>query len=323
MESETNRMAATASYSYAPRGNLQIGISTSDALSDYGPVSLSSYREREHVVRLGVNQKLGDSISVSLNGSGSLNQRFYLKQTVNPRDADYLLYRANFGLKAPYQKFSIDVNGSADRYETINIDNTLSGDNRVENKYQLGPRLSLKPAPWLTLSQDYIVKIEFTDFVFTEDKNYLNRTTSLNTRANFIVFPSLRFDFLHNYMKKDTGSYLMRAAGRRYSPTNESFEHSLDLVARYEVMTDFIVTAESDFRIQTSNVFGALNGRKIISSSTTYESGGMTLGVARTMKLGERGGISLDVAYERNYGPYITPERKEYWVADAELTLRF
>ncbi|MFA4947748.1 MAG: hypothetical protein WC674_04455, partial [Candidatus Krumholzibacteriia bacterium] len=76
-------------------------------------------------------------------------------------------------------------------------------------------------------------------------------------------------------------------------------------------------------RIQRGNVFGTRNGRKIIATTTTYESGGMTLGFARTMKFGERGGISLDVAYMRNYGPYITPERKEYWEADSELTLKF
>ena len=137
------------------------------------------------------------------------------------------------------------------------------------------------------------------------------------------MFRSLTFDFLHSYLKKDTGSYLMRAAGRRYSPSNETFEHSLELTARYEVIADFLVTAESDFRIQRSNVIGSRNGRRIIASTTTYESGGMKVGFVRTMKFGERGGISLDVAYVRNYGPYITRERKEYWQADSELTLKF
>jgi hypothetical protein len=323
MQSEENAIDASASYSYAARGNLEVGVSTSDNVWDYGPVSLSSYRERDHVLSLGINQKLGDSISVSLTGSGSLKQRFYLKQDVNPRDADYLLYRANFNLKAPYRKFGVDINGSVDRDETININSTLSGDNRIENKYQLGPRLSLKPAGWLLLTQDYIVKIEFTDFVYTEDKNYLNRTTSLNTRAYFNVSRSLVFDFLHSYLKKDTGSYLMRTAGRRYSPSNETFDHSLDMTARYQVTADFLVKAEGDFRIQRSNVIGSRNGQKIIASTTVYESGGTRLGFARTKKFGERGGISLDVAYVRNYGPYITPERKEYWEADSELTLKF
>jgi opacity protein-like surface antigen len=323
MASEENSIDANARYAYAARGNLEIGVSTSENLSDYGPISLSSYRDRSHVMSVGISQKLGDSLSITLNGSGSLQQRYFLKQDVNPRDADYLLYRATFNMRSPHRKFSVDVNGSIDRDETININKTLSGDNRIENKYQLGPRLSLKPASWLSITQDYIVKIEFTDFVYQADKNYLNRTTSLNTRAYFNVFRSLAFDFLHTYLKKDTGSYLMRAAGRRYSPSNESFEHSLDMTARYEVIKDLLLKAESDFRIQRSDVIGARNGRKIITGTTVYESGGMKVGFTRTKKFGERGGISLDVAYVRNYGPYITPERKEYWEADSELTLKF
>ena len=323
MQSEENSIDATARYVYAARGNLAFGVSTSDDVWDYGPVSLSSFRERQHVLSLGVSQKLGDSISVSLSGSGSLKQRFYLKRGANPRDADYLFYRGDFSLSAPYRKFGVDINGTVDRYETINIDNTLSGDNRIDYKYQLGPRLTLKPTTWLSLTQDYIVKIEFTDFVYAEDKNYLNRTTSLNTRAYFKAFRSLAFDFLHSYLKRDTGSYLMRTAGRRYSPTNETFEHSLRLTSRYEVIADFLLKAESDFRIQRGNVFASRNGQKIIAATTVYESGGMKVGFERTMSLGARGGISFDVAYVRHYGPYITPERKEYWEADSELTLNF
>ena len=323
MEQEENSIDADASYSYAARGSLQFGVSTSDKVYDYGPVSLKSCRDRAHVLSLDLYQKVGDSISVSLSGSGSLQQRFYVKRDINPSDADNLLYRGEFSLRAPYRKFSVGVNGKVSRDETINIDSTLSSDNRIENKYQLGPTLRMQPARWLSLTQDYNVKIEFTDFVNTEDNNYLNRTTTMNTGANFNIFRSLAFYFLYSYLKRDAGSYLMRTGGRRYSPTNETFEHSLNLNVKYEVIKDFSVKAENNFRIQRGNVFGTRNGRKIIATTTTYESGGMTLGFARTMKFGERGGISLDVAYMRNYGPYITPERKEYWEADSELTLKF
>lgn len=323
MESEENSINATTAYSYSARGRLQFGVSAKSDLWDYGPVSLSSFRERERVLSAGLDQKLGDSISVSLSGSGSLKQRFYLKQDVNPRDADYLYYRGDFTIRAPYRKFSIDINCLVDRFETINIDKTYSGDNRVDYKYQLGPIIRLTPTRWLTLSQNYIVKIEFTDFVFTEDDNYLNRTTSLNTRAYFNTTRAFGFDFVHGYLRKDTGSYLMRTGGRKYSPSNETFEHSLDMTARYELIEDLLVKAGSDFNIQRSNVFKSVNGRRVIAATTTYESGGMSVGFERTRKFGERGGVAVALAYVRNYGPYITPERKKYWQADAELTLKF
>jgi hypothetical protein len=83
------------------------------------------------------------------------------------------------------------------------------------------------------------------------------------------------------------------------------------------------VKAGSDFNIQQSNAFKSVNGRRVIAATTTYESGGMSVGFERTMSFGERGGVAVDLAYVRNYGPYITPERKRYWQADAELTLKF
>lgn len=323
MESEENSIKADATYSYSRRGSASFGVSANDNLWDYGPVSLSSYRERGRVLEVGISQKLSDSISVDLNGQGLLKQRYYLKQDVNPRDADYLYYRGDFTIRAPYRKFGIDVSGLIDRFETINIDNTYSGDNRVDYKYQLGPTLRLNPAGWLSLSQDYIVKIEFTDFVFKEDENYLNRTTAANTRAYFDPSKSFGFDFLYSFLRKDTGSYLNRGGGEKYSPTNETLEHNLGMAVRYELIKDLAVKGDTDFRIQTSNVFKSVNGVKVIASSTVYESGGMKVGFERKVGFGRHGGLTVDLAYVRNYGPYISEARKEYWEGDAELTLTF
>ncbi len=322
-EDEKNSIKADAVYTYSPGGKLRFGVSASKNLSDYGPVSLSSFRERERVLSAGITQVLGDSITVDLSGSGSLKQHYYLKQDVNPRDADYLYYRGDFSLRAPYRTFGVDVNFLVDRYETVNIDNTYSGDNRVDYKYQLGPTLRLKPARWLSLSQDFIVKIEFTDFVFKENENYLNRTTTANTRANFKPTPAMWFDMFYSFLRKDTGSYLTRDGGEKYSPTNETLNHSLGIGVRYEVVQHFTVKTANDFKFQTSNVFKSVDGVKVIASSTTYESGGMRIGLERILSFGEHGGLVLDLGYARNYGPYITEARREYFEGDAELTLKF
>ena len=323
--SESNYLDAAASYQYASEGSVKFTVSTRDDVSDYGPVSLSSYREREHIVGVGLNQMIGEPISVTASGSGALKQRFYLKQDQNPRDADYLYYRGDLGFKATTKnrKVSTDVKMTVDRYETINIDNTLSRDNRVDYKYQVGPTITVGPAAWVSISQDYILKIEYTDFVFTENKNYLNRTTSLNTRANFKIFSALRLGFMHGYFMRDTGSYLMRGAGRRYSPTNDTRDNTLGLDFSYEVSPGFDMKIRSDFSIQRNQVFGSKEGRKIVVSTSTVESGGMRAGFTRTKKFGESGDINLDISYMRYYGPYITPENREYVEANSTITLKF
>jgi hypothetical protein len=323
--SESNYLDAAASYQYASEGSVKFTVSTRDDVSDYGPVSLSSYREREHIVGVGLSQTIGEPISVSASGSGALKQRFYLKQDQNPRDADYLYYRGDLGFRATTKnkKVSTDVKMTVDRYETINIDNTLSRDNRVDYKYQVGPTITVNPAAWVSISQDYILKIEYTDFVFTEDKNYLNRTTSLNTRANFKVFSALKLGFMHGFFMRDTGSYLMRGAGRRYSPTNDTRDNTLGLDFRYAVGAGFEMMIESDFSIQRNQVFGSKEGRKIVASTSTVESGSMRTGFTRSKEFGGVGDIELNISYVRYYGPYITPENREYVEANSTITLKF
>ena len=95
------------------------------------------------------------------------------------------------------------------------------------------------------------------------------------------------------------------------------------IAVKYELVKDLFLNVESDTRIQRSNVFGLRDGKKIIASTTTYESGGLRVGGSRTVRFGAYGGINLDIANVRNYGPYIAPERKQYWEADAEITLKF
>jgi hypothetical protein len=321
--SESNSLRSVVGYRYASKGFVKFSVSTRDDASNYGPLSLSSYREREHIVGMGLNQRLGDSISFSASGSGALKQRFYTKTNSNPRDADYLYYRGDAGFRVPYKRVTVDVKSTIDRYETINIDSTLSGDNRVDYKYQVGPTITVRPAAWVSITQDYILKIEYTDFVFTEDKNYLNRTTTLSTRADFTLFPALRLGVRHGYYMRDTGSYLMREGGKRYSPTNDTRDNTLDFDFNYEVMPGFDLKLSSGFNIQKGRVFGAENGKKIVVSTSTFESGDMIAGFTRTMGFGEFGGISLDVSYVRFYGPYITPEKKEYFEANSTITLKF
>jgi hypothetical protein len=308
---------------YASGGSMKWSVSTSEDVSDYGPVSVSSYKELKHLIGVGIIQMIGDSASVSANGSGTLRQQFYFNSTQNPRDADYLYYHGDVSFRAPFKKITTNVRMIAERYETINIDATLSGDNRVEYKYQVEPTITVRPAPWVTVTQDYNIKIEYTEFVFKADQNYLNRTTSVATQANFSLFRSLSFLFRHNYLMRDTGSYLQRDVGERYSPTNDTREHSLDLNLVYEVVPGFSLNVDNGFKIQYNDAFGAVNGRKVTLYTTTFQSGGLRTGFTRTKKYGDFGEIALDFAYVRNYGPYITPERKEYIEANSAITLKF
>ncbi len=319
-----DNLTATTSYQFARRGSLTAEVATSKSTSDFGPASLSSYREKENSIKAGASDSIGSSLYISANAVARLQQRFFMKSNVNPRDADYLYYHGDATFSAEvYPGITTGVSGSASRYETRNIDKTLSGDNRVDYTYQVVPTISLSPARWLTLSQQYTIKIEYTNFVYTEDKNYLNRTTYLSTIAGFVLSPQLSFKMTHSYFMKDTGSYLSSGSRKLYSPNNRNKEHKLVLNLAFKPVETFGIKAIGDFSFQGNDNLSYEKGREIVLGSSNFESGGMLVGFTHTRKIGAGGQIDLNIAYNRRYGPFISAERKEYWDADTQILFGF
>lgn len=325
-DSESTSLAAAATYRYSEKGNVSVNIENAESELDYpeGPLALSSNTQREKKASISISQDITDSLSVKLRGSTSLRQQFYRERETNPRDVDYLTYRFDFDMTAsPFPRIDTAVTITADRMERINIDRTLSGDNRIEYLYRVAPKISLKPATWLRLSQEYNIRIEHTDFVYKNEKDFLNRTTTLSTMANFNIFRPLRFNFTHTYLFKDSGSYLERSGERRYNRSGEIIDNGLLMRMQYQPKSGFGLIAEADFRNQENKRLGFREERKVVTSSTLYESGGIKLGFMRKRNIGDTGKIDFDIAYVKRFGANISEEKREYWEVDASMTFNF
>jgi hypothetical protein len=323
-EMENTSLAAITDYRFSKSGNLRVNVETSEKTDDYGPLSLSSFKEKEKMVGMRLSQDVTDSLSVSMSGAASLKQRFYKKQDANPRDADYLYYKLEADMRAaPLPRVSADITGTMTRNEIINIDGTLSSDNRIDYLYRLVPKIGVRPTSWLDIRQEYSIKIEYTDFVYKEDENYLNRTTTMITDAKFKMLRRFLFNFRHVYLMKDSGSYLLRDGVRRYNRNGESFEYGLSLKAAYEPTVGLSFIAETDFRNQKNNRLGFIEGKKVIVSSTTYDSGGLRLGVRRSRRFWGSGKMNFDINYVKRFGPYLSAERRQYWDVDSSIAFGF
>jgi hypothetical protein len=319
-------ITATTSYQFSQRGSMSATVDASRSTSDFGPASLSSYREKENKISASASDSLTSSLYLTVSGVASLQQRFFIKSNVNPRDADYLYYHGDAAFTAKvFPGVTAGVSGAMSRDETRNIDKTLSGDNRVDYLYQVIPQLSLKPADWLTLSQQYTIKIEYTNFVYTADKNYLNRTTSLSTNAGFTISPQrLFFTLTHSYYMKDSGSYLSSGGSKKlYSPNNRNKEHRLLLNLQFSPLATFGVKAIGDFSLQRNENVRNQNGHEVTIGSSDFSSGGLLVGFTHKRQIGPDGEIDLDIAYNRRYGPFISAERKEYWDANTQIVVGF
>ncbi len=323
-ETEETSISALTEYRFSKSGRISITASTRDKMDDYGPLSLSSFTEKEKKIMLKAKQDITDSLSVNLSGNATLRQRFFKKREANPRDADYLRYQFEGSVRAsPHPRVQADIGGLIIRNETINIDRTLSGDNRVDYQYRVGPKIRLKPTGWLDLSQEYMIRIEYTDFVYKENENYLDRTTNMITNANIAVLRPLRLNIRHVYLMRDSGSYLLRDGIRKYNRDGENFEYGLFLRAQYRPVLDLTFIAEADFRTQENNRLGFREGEKVVVNSIVYDSGGLKLGIIRKRSFWEDGKIDLDISYVRRFGPYLSAERREYWVVNSSIAYTF
>jgi hypothetical protein len=325
-ETEKREIGAKASYRYARKGRVDVGLQRTENDVDYGPVSLSSYLEKERELTASLSQQITDSLRFSMRGSATLRQRFFKKSDQNPRDVDYLFYQATADLDARLpRKINAGVKFTYKQYETINIDATLSGDNRTDYTYWVIPRFSLTPARWLSLGQEYEIKMEFTDYTFDENENYLDRTTIMDTDARFRFYKPLILSIHHRYMFTDTGSYLLPPDGgeRLYGRTNENFEQRIDFSVDYEPVKDLKIYAYTNYRFQEANRLGSVDGRLAVTSSRYYDSGEMSLGVERKTLVGKYGTIDLGIGWVRRFGPNLTPERREFWNINMDMVFDF
>ena len=324
-KTELNKLKGKAVYKYTTSGRLDFEIERRENDVDFGPQSLSSYLEEERGVRAAVFQSISDSVKVSVKGMGSLKQRFYKKKDANPRDADYLYYSllADLDARLPLNIVT-GVKFTFKQYQTINIAPSLSGDNRTDYTYWVSPRFTLRPATWVEIGQEYEIKMEFTDFTFKENENYLDRTTIMNTNAKF-RFLDCRLSVRHRYQFIDTGSYLRPPDGgeRLYGPTSESFDQRMDFRLDYTPVPDFTLFTHSNYRFQESNRLGTVNGGFGVISSSYYDSGEMMLGASRTTKVTKYGKFDFNIAWVKRFGPNLTPERREFWDIDMNLEINF
>jgi hypothetical protein len=174
------------------------------------------------------------------------------------------------------------------------------------------------------LRQEYLLKFESTEFVFDENNNTLDRTIGVKTEAEFTILRPLGFSFLHEYQKRDTGSYRSRDGGERlYGRTGENIDNDLDLRLSYRPVPEFTVRATAQFQTQESNRLSKQGAQTVVVSSSTFESGAFTVGFDREKSIGANGSLDLNIEYVRRYGPNITAERREYWIVGANMKFKF
>ncbi|MDZ7860450.1 MAG: hypothetical protein U5O15_07265 [Candidatus Krumholzibacteriota bacterium] len=319
-----DNLKANTIYKFSERGSATFTFEKTRTDMDYGFNSVSSYSEDDNKLGFRASQMLGEDLSISANGRMSLSQKFYKKYEENPRDVDYYYYGGGAEMSAqPFENVDAKVEVKASRYETRNIDASLSSDNNVEYIYRLIPEFSIKPAGWITISQSYEVKMEYTEFTFDRNQNYLDRTTILDTKAKMRFQRGLNFGINHKYDMRDSGSYLTVEDEKHYNRTRENFKHRLKMNVDYKAADFLNLFSSALFRTEKRNSLGVENEERIVTNSNFYDSGTLKVGFEGEKDVVGNGNIKLDVAYVRNYGNRISEAMRKYWDINMKLTFDF
>jgi len=324
-EYENKDMGAAVSFKYNKRGTFSVNLKRAESDTELGPTSIASYRTKDYSLSGSISQTIFDSLYVSVTGSTTLRQKFFKKREQNPRDVDYLNSSLDCKINGHlFKRIKTDIIFSTLQSETVNIDASLSDDNRTNFQYLLSPKLSFDPVPWITLSQKYEMKFDYTEYTFDADRNYLDRNTTLETDAAFRIFRRMRLTLNHGYQMKDTGSYLQKSGGEKlYGRSNENFEHRMKMYCEYNPVKDMMFFVRTIYKTQKNNTLGMLDGERQVIGTSGSDSGDLRTGFKRSRKLTDSGKIDLDVAYVKKFAPYLSEDRKQYWEVNMNLELSF
>ncbi|MFH1755040.1 MAG: hypothetical protein ABIA59_05000, partial [Candidatus Latescibacterota bacterium] len=169
-------LTGDVSYALGKKTSATFSLERREVLHDLGPQSLSSYNEEGQNITATLQQTITATFSFSLVASTGLIQNYYIDYDVNPRDRDQLNQKLSMNISSrPFSKVNTNISLSATSIEFVNIDASLSGQNRKETTYDLRPSITYQLNERVTIKQDYGLNIEFTEYAFDENENDLDR----------------------------------------------------------------------------------------------------------------------------------------------------
>lgn len=245
----------------------------------------------------------------------------------NKNDRDRLETQTSLKLSSDWPaRFRATMIFSYRHIEDISLRESRSANNNIKETYEITPGYVWPLAPWLDVTQDFRISIQFTDYVFsdmeqvTREDDY-NKRGNLTTRVSLRPGPRLKLTVTHDYNAKFNATRTRTdASGNRfYSRDLEQRISTIDLSLTYKA-TDWLKLEGASYR--TKDLKDSFGNR---ISSTDVRSGEIWLGCVVNKSWGARKERTL-AATVRKYnahGPNVQESNARYWDADASFTWKF
>jgi hypothetical protein len=315
----TDFIRSDISYIFFTGTQATVNINLTKVRQDLGPQSVSSHARHQRDLDISLNHSFSPTLGISINGGALLVQTFYFRYEDNPRDQDQLEHSVNLQLRSrPFSKITASVGTSYIRTEFINIDQSLSSNNRVKSRYDLRPTLTYKMNDRISINQSYGLAIEFTDHTFVPEDNFLDRNVTFSNDVSVQLSRKLSGSFFYAYTYHDRGSYLSEVEGeeRVLNRDREDRRDQIRLEFSYRATEHISVVGDQEYSRRVDRTIGS----PVVRVS---EDGGIEVGIRGKYDWENNRALNFTLMKANRFGSFTAEAQKDYWVVNAEFKYAF
>lgn len=314
----TDAVRAQVVYNMRPNLTFRFNMDNLDVLHDLGENSLGTYTDKRQSIRASAIYSPTRTFQLQLTAGNALYQNFYRDFIVNPRDRDQLDQFINLSINSqPFPKIAAEILMSASQNDFVNISGTLSQNNRKETTFDFRPKFTYKITNRVELKQRYGLNIEFSDFVFTPDENFLDRNFLFGNTVRVYLTTRLSATMDYSLLLHDRGSYLAPFPGaeRLLDIDQKDRRDVIDLDFRYAVTPRLALLGGYDFTTRRD-----LNN---VSNVPAFRDGGLELGAEGAYAWGTNRNLRFRLIKVNRFGRFNSAKQEDFWNMDSMLTFQF
>jgi hypothetical protein len=313
---DTNDLV-TADLMYQPSSKSSIGAKLEHTLGSHRfPTKPGTYDDETKRLTLNWNQTLTSTLRFIVVSGVSLVQTTYL-DTDSDRDQRYQFanLRINSNLFAKVQATVFVEVAQTDKF---NIKSSRSQNNETETRFDLRPEFTYKMNDRISLTQKYGLNIEFSDFLFQADQNFLDRNITFANTISARLTPVLSSEVYYSYLLHTKGSYLepFPGAERLLSTDQKDRRDEITISFRYQINKHLVAVGRNEYS-QRKDLFATG------AAGSVFKNGGIELGVEGDYKLGDQNSLKFTARRVKRFGRFNSPEQQDYWITDTALNIMF
>ncbi|MEJ2722169.1 MAG: hypothetical protein P8181_13670, partial [bacterium] len=305
----------TAELNYRPWVSSTLGAKIEHSMGTHRfPTKLGTYDDETKRLTLNWNQTVTPTLSFSMVSGVSLVQTTYL-DTDSDRDQRYQYANLRINSK-PFPKISTMVYVEVAQTDKFNIKSSRSQNNETETRFDLRPEFTYQINNRISITQKYGLNIEFSDFLFQADQNFLDRNITFSNTLNVKLTPGLTAEVFYSYLFHTKGSYLEPEGGgeKLLSTDLKERRDEIDIGFRYQINKHLAAVGRNEYS-QRKDLFA--------TGGSVFKNGSIELCVVGNYDLGESNGLKFTLRRVKQFGLFNSPEQQDFWVMDSALNLAF